>query len=91
MRLYRVMAPVSCAALFILCCCPFAHGAQSSAAQFLKLGFGARALGMGESFVAVADDISSVYYNPAGLALKAGAREDVTAIKQNDYGDILYR
>jgi len=37
--------------------------------QFLKIGNGARGTGMGESFVAVADDISSLYYNPAGLVL----------------------
>lgn len=35
---------------------------------FLKLGFGARAAGMGEAFVSLADDASAVYYNPAGLA-----------------------
>jgi hypothetical protein len=35
--------------------------------QFLKIGNGARASAMAESFVAVADDISSLYYNPAGL------------------------
>ncbi len=45
-----------------------ARAAKSSSAQFLSLGFGARALGMGEAFVAVADDASSIYYNPAGLA-----------------------
>lgn len=39
--------------------------------QFLKIGIGARALGMGEAFTAVTDDISSIYWNPAGLALKA--------------------
>jgi hypothetical protein len=43
------------------------RAAESSAAQFLSLGFGARALGMGEAFVAVADDVSAVHYNPAGL------------------------
>ncbi|HAF95478.1 MAG TPA: hypothetical protein DCG50_05460 [Elusimicrobia bacterium] len=43
------------------------RAAQSSAAQFLKLGFGARALGMGEAFVSVADDGAALYYNPAGL------------------------
>lgn len=51
------------------------HAAQSSAAQFLNLGFGARALGMGEAYTAVADDISCVYYNPAGLAAGAQGRE----------------
>ena len=40
----------------------------SVGAQFLKIGIGARAIGMGGSFVAVANDISSLYWNPAGLA-----------------------
>ncbi|MFZ1322847.1 MAG: PorV/PorQ family protein [Ignavibacteria bacterium] len=35
--------------------------------QFLKIGTSARATGMGESFVAVSDDISSLHYNPSGL------------------------
>ena len=38
--------------------------------QFLKLGIDARAIGMGEAYTAVSNDISSVYWNPAGLALK---------------------
>jgi len=37
-------------------------------AQFLKIGIGARAVGMGSAFVSVADDASSVYWNPAGVA-----------------------
>jgi len=40
--------------------------------QFLKLGVDARAIGMGEAYTAVSDDISSVYWNPAGLALSKG-------------------
>jgi len=40
----------------------------TTAAQFLKIGVGARAAGMGESFVAAADDASSIFWNPAGLA-----------------------
>ena len=39
--------------------------------QFLKIGIDARAIGMGEAYTAVSDDISSVYWNPAGLALKS--------------------
>ncbi len=35
--------------------------------QFLQLGFGARALGMGGAFVAVADDATGGFFNPAGL------------------------
>ncbi|MFO7659778.1 MAG: PorV/PorQ family protein [Candidatus Cloacimonadaceae bacterium] len=38
------------------------------ALQFLKFGVDARAVGMGEAYTAVTDDISSVYWNPAGLA-----------------------
>ncbi len=36
--------------------------------QFLKIGVGARAAGMGGAFVAMADDATSMYWNPAGLA-----------------------
>ncbi len=39
-----------------------------STVQFLKVGVGARATAMGESFVAVANDASALYWNPAGLA-----------------------
>ena len=41
-------------------------------AQFLKIGVGARATGMGGSFTAVADDASSVYWNPAGVSRLSG-------------------
>lgn len=40
----------------------------TAALQFLKLGVDARAIGMGEAYTAVTDDVSSVYWNPAGLA-----------------------
>ncbi len=45
-----------------------ASGPGTSAATFLELGFGARPLGLGEAYVAVADDVSALHYNPAGLA-----------------------
>ena len=40
--------------------------------QFLKIPIGARATAMGGAFVAVADDASSVYWNPAGIARLTG-------------------
>lgn len=39
----------------------------TTGAAFLKIGVG-RATGMGDAFVAIADDASASYFNPAGLA-----------------------
>src|SRR5262245_35135752 len=36
--------------------------------QFLKIGVGARAEGMGGAFVGVADDATALYWNSAGIA-----------------------
>jgi hypothetical protein len=40
----------------------------TTAASFLEIGVGARALAMGSAFTAMADDPSSIYWNVAGLA-----------------------
>jgi hypothetical protein len=42
--------------------------AGTAGAQFLKIGVGSRYQGMGEASVAVANDVYSMYWNPAGLA-----------------------
>jgi hypothetical protein len=38
-----------------------------STAQFLKIGVGGRAEALGQAFVAIANDASALYWNPAGL------------------------
>jgi len=47
----------------------WASSGGTTGAEVLKIGVGARALGMGEAYTAMADDVSSLYWNPAGLAL----------------------
>lgn len=46
----------------------YAAGPGTTAANFLKIGVGARAVAMGEAFTAVADDVTALYWNPAGLS-----------------------
>lgn len=41
--------------------------AGTDAAAFMNAGVGAKALAMGSAFVAVADDTSAIYWNPAGI------------------------
>ena len=38
-----------------------------STAQFLKIGVGGRATAMDDAFVAIANDVSALYWNPAGI------------------------
>src|SRR5215470_1025125 len=40
----------------------------TTAANFLKMGIGPRAVAMGEAQVGLADDVYAAYWNPAGLA-----------------------
>lgn len=39
----------------------------TTSAKFLNIPVGARAIGMGGAFVSTADDISAMYWNPAGI------------------------
>ena len=40
----------------------------TTAAPFLKIGAGARAIAMGGAYTSIPDDIYSIYWNPAGIA-----------------------
>jgi hypothetical protein len=42
--------------------------AGSASANFIETEVGARAMGMGGAFTAVADDVTALHWNPAGLA-----------------------
>jgi len=61
----------------------------TTGAQFLELGVSARSMGMADAFVAVSNDISAVYYNPAGLTSLLGTEIMTTYIDMPagvDYG-----
>ncbi|MCK4511055.1 PorV/PorQ family protein, partial [bacterium] len=64
-----------------------AQAANKYAGEFLTHGVGARALGMGSAFVAVADDVTSGYWNPAGIA-DADARS-VHLMHSETFGDVV--
>lgn len=57
------------------------------AGEFLRIGVGARALGMGSAFVGLADDGTAAFWNPAGLATLAS--REVTAMHAEQFGSIV--
>lgn len=62
--------------------------AGTSSGTFLKIGLGARAVGMGESFVAVANDPTAIFWNPAGLA--SMQRQELSVNHASWPGDVNY-
>ena len=46
----------------------------TTAAEFLSIGYGSAGCAMGDAYVAVVDDISGVYWNPAGLSAMKGSQ-----------------
>jgi hypothetical protein len=66
---------------------PLAFATDKYAGEFLKIPVGARALGMGSAFVALADDATGVYWNPAGLIF--GSQRQVWAEHAEQFGDLV--
>jgi hypothetical protein len=90
----RLMPALALAALLAAIAPAPAESAQGQqragtiSGTFLKIGVGARAVGMGESFVAVANDPTAIYWNPAGLA--SMQRQEVSFNHLSWPGDINY-
>jgi hypothetical protein len=57
------------------------------AGEFLRVGVGARALGMGSAFAGLADDGTAAYWNPAGLATLD--KHEVQAMHAEQFGSIV--
>ncbi len=85
-----ILCFVACAMCFALCMghTAEARGVGTSGNTALKIGIGARATGMGEASVAVADDVSSIYWNPAGLMQIRGSQ--LSAMHTEWLDDIRY-
>jgi len=62
--------------------------AGKTSASFLKIGLGARAIGMGESYAGIADDVYAVYWNPAGL--NSLTKNEISAMHTEWFQDIRY-
>lgn len=77
-----------CLGLGLLAPAGAAGSEYAGTAAHLNIGLGARALGMGGTFVAVADDAATVYYNPAGLAKLHGV--ELTSLYSTEYGVSSY-
>ena len=58
----------------------------TTAAQFLKIGVGARATAMGEAYVAMSQDATGLYWNPAGIAQAPGG--ELIFLRNNWIADI---
>lgn len=61
-----------------ICLASFLGRADGSAFTIYELGV--RAMGMGGAFVAIADDGSALFYNPAGIAFQKGLRMEMDSL-----------
>ncbi len=101
-RLNRCFAMILSAAIFAGSCLgqlvPNLGGQRAgiSAFQFLKIGAGARATALGETFIAIANDASALYWNPAGIAqfpdnqILAAHTEYIVDLKHEFFGGVYH-
>ena len=74
------------------------HAQSKYSNEFLSLGLGARGLGMANTMCAITDDVTSAYWNPAGLTrmdkryqLALMHAEYFAGIAKYDYGGIGFK
>jgi hypothetical protein len=71
-------------------------GVAKYAGEFISLGVGGRALGLGGAYVALANDVSAGYWNPAGIARISYPQitlmhdERFGSLVNYDYGAVAY-
>jgi outer membrane protein OmpA-like peptidoglycan-associated protein len=79
MRRQSIVSFLFIAFLFVFVRPSSVHGdAGYTSANFLKIGMGARAVAMSDSFTALADDATAIYWNPAGLVQVPGTEISLT-------------
>jgi hypothetical protein len=87
---------VAVAALCITSIATADTGIGKYAGEFLAIGVGARPLGLGGAYVALAGDVSAGYWNPAGLAridypeLMLMHAEHFGSLVNHDYGAVAF-
>jgi hypothetical protein len=82
MKSIRIIQMALLSIVFAMTAPSASFGADRFAGDFLTLGSGARALGMGSAFVAATDGAVSTYYNPAGLARLTGREANLMHSEQ---------
>ncbi len=87
----RLLIVTAC--LIVLLIPAESHG-EKYAGEFMALGGGARAMGMGGAFTALADDATASFWNPAGIARvpsMLGLPHDweVTLMHSERFGDLI--
>ena len=76
----------------------YSHAQSKYSNEFLSLGLGARGLAMSNTMCALTDDVTSAYWNPAGLTrmdkryqLALMHAEYFAGIAKYDYGGLAYK
>ncbi len=67
-----------------------AHAASGFAGEFLAVGAGARAMALGNAYVALAQDATAGYWNPAGLSGRtAGQNNEIHLMHAERFGGLV--